>query len=70
MRLNIKDIIRATTCSVEQAEAIEDEINCQCRVDWSEASRIEIATAAVEVCHELYPNFVGNMDNLKLTRED
>ena len=55
MRSNIRDIIKATKCTEDQANKIEQEINNQWLVDWSEATTFQVFKAAKQVAVELYP---------------
>ena len=55
MRANIRDIIKATKCTEDQANKIEQEINNQWLVDWSEATTFQVFKAAKQVAVELYP---------------
>jgi len=54
MRANIRDIIKAANCTEEQANKIEQEINNQWLLDWSECSMSELKSAAVKVYYQLY----------------
>jgi hypothetical protein len=49
MRLNIRDIIKATNCNEENAHEIERRINDQWLIDWSEATTAQIHKAARQV---------------------
>ena len=53
MRGNTRDIIAATKCSEKQANEIENEINKQWLLDWSECTMSQLKAAAVKVYREL-----------------
>ncbi len=54
MRSNIRDIMKTANCTEIQAAKIEQEINNQWLLDWSECSMAELKTAAVKVYYQLY----------------
>lgn len=58
MRGNIRDIMRFTKCTEQQASEIEQEINNQWLVDWSEDSNYQVAKAAKQVASELFPELI------------
>ncbi len=56
MRSNIRDIIKATNCSEDRAADIENEINNQWLLDWSECTMAELFNVAKKVEVELNIN--------------
>lgn len=52
MRLNIKDIIKATNCSELEAERIERKINEAFLLDWSQCTTADIERAVKVVENE------------------
>lgn len=49
MRTNIKDIMKATKCTEERALKIEDKINNDWLLDWSECSMGQLNKIACDV---------------------
>jgi len=56
LTLAIKDIMKATGCSAEQAQKVEIEMNDQWLVDWSEDSQSTINREARQVYNDLFGN--------------
>jgi cell fate (sporulation/competence/biofilm development) regulator YmcA (YheA/YmcA/DUF963 family) len=54
LTLAIKDIMKATKCSAEQAQKVECEMNNQWLVDWSQDSQATINREAKCVYKELF----------------
>ena len=55
MRGNIRDIIAATKCDEAQANQIEQEINNEWLLDWSECSMSQLNKVAKQVAARLFP---------------
>ena len=56
LTLAIKDIMKATGCSPEQAKRVESEMNGQGGVDWSEDDYETINREARQVYNDIYGN--------------
>ena len=56
LTLAIKDIMKATGCSPEQAKRVESEMNDQGVVDWSEDDYETINREARQVYNDMYGN--------------